>query len=82
LNNIVKGPLQSALDVLILCVCVLVNRQSPCVVRKSSGPHKDGKGHGNRLSAGPHRASPMGTRENLREAKKRKRTRPSQKMTR
>lgn len=30
-----------------------MNRSSPCVVRKSSAPYKDGKGHGNRLSAGP-----------------------------
>lgn len=35
----------------VYCVCV-INRSSPCVVRKSSGPNKDGKGHGNRLSAG------------------------------
>ncbi|XP_065113161.1 katanin p60 ATPase-containing subunit A1 [Paramisgurnus dabryanus] len=29
------------------------HRSSPTVVRKSSGPYKDGKGHGNRLSVGP-----------------------------
>ncbi|XP_052441519.1 katanin p60 ATPase-containing subunit A1 isoform X2 [Carassius gibelio] len=33
------------------------HRPSPCVVRKSSGPHKESKGHGNRLSAG-HRNQP------------------------
>ncbi len=58
LNKIVKGPFRVStvtLYVLTLqaCVCVLVNRPSPCVVRKSSGPHKESKGHGNRLSAGP-----------------------------